>query len=79
MGNLPFFVSNEKLLFNFVFSRECYATRAFVFHETILSYALILREESLLFALNENGRLISQCLKRYTNYSNSISVPFAKG
>ena len=54
------------------------AIRAFVFHEKNLSYARSLRGESLLFALNENSRFISQCLKRYTNYSNSISHPFAK-
>ena len=55
------------------------AIRAFVFHEKYLSYARILREESLFFALNENSRFICQGLKRYANYSNSISLPFAKG
>ena len=70
---VPLFVSNEKLLLNFVFS-----IRTFVFYEKNVSYARILREESLLFALNENSRFNSQCLKRYTNYSNSISLPFAR-
>ena len=69
---VPLFVSNEKLLLNFVFS-----IRTFVFYEKKVSYAHILREESLIFALNENSRFISQCLKRYTNYSISISLPFA--
>ena len=66
-------VSNEKLLLNFVFS-----IRTFVFYEKNVSYARILREESLLFALNENSRFNSQCLKRYRNYSKSISLPFAR-
>ena len=70
---VPLFVSNEKLLLNFVFS-----IRTFVFYEKSFSYARILREESLLFALNENSRFNSQCLKRYRNYSNSISLPFAR-
>ena len=70
---VPLFVSNEKLLLNFKFS-----IRTFVFYEKNVSYARILREESLLFALNENSRFNSQCLKRYTNYSNSISLPFAR-
>ena len=68
----PLFVSNEKLLLNFVFS-----FRTFVFYEKKVSYARILREESLIFALNEKIRFNSQCLKRYTNYSNSISFTFA--
>ena len=70
---VPFFVSNEKLLLNFVFS-----IRTFVFYEKNVSYARILGEESLIFALNENSRFNSQCLKRYRNYSNSISLPFAR-
>ena len=70
---VPFFVSNEKLLLNFVFS-----IRTFVFYEKSVSYARILREESLSFPLNENSRFNSQCLKRYRNYSNSISLPFAR-
>ena len=70
---VPLFVSNEKLLLNFVFS-----IRTFVFYEKKVSYARILREESLIFALNENSRFNCQCLKRYTNYSNSISLPFAR-
>ena len=70
---VPLFVSNEKLLLNFVFS-----IRSFVFYEKNVSYARILREELLLIALNENSRFNSQCLKRYTNYSNSISLPFAR-
>ena len=70
---VPIFVSNEKLLLNFVFS-----IRTFVFYEKKVSYARILREESLIFALNENKRFNSQCLKRYTNYSKSISLPFAR-
>ena len=64
---VPLFVSN------FVFS-----IRTFVFYNKNVSYARILREELLLFALNENSRFNSQCLKRYTNYSNSISLPFAR-
>ena len=70
---VPLFVSNEKLILNLVFS-----IRIFVFYEKNVSNARILREESLLFALNENSRFNSQCLKRYTNYSNSISLPFAR-
>ena len=70
---VPLFVSNNKLLLNFVFS-----IRTFVFYEKNVSYARILREEPLLFALNENSRFNSQCLKRYRNYSNSISLPFAR-
>ena len=70
---VPLFVSNEKLLLKFVFS-----IRTFVFYGKKVSYARILREESLIFALNENSRFNSQCLKRYTNYSNSISLPFAR-
>ena len=70
---VPLFVSNKKLLLNFVFS-----IRTFVFYEKSVSYARILREESLLFALNENSRFNSQCLKRYRKYSNSISLPFAR-
>ena len=66
---VPLLVSNEKLLLNFVFS-----VRTIVFYEKNVSYARILREESLLFALNENSRFNSQCLKRYTNYSNSLSL-----
>ena len=54
----PFFVSNEKLLLNFVFS-----IRALVFYEKNVSYARILREESLLFALNENSRFYFSMLK----------------
>ena len=69
---VPLFVSNEKLLLNFVFS-----IHTFVFYEKV-SYARILREESLIFALNENSSFNSQCLKRYSNYSNSISLPFAR-
>ena len=54
-----FFVSNEKL---FLTSYSLVnAIRAFVFHDKNLSYARISREESLLFALNENSRFISQC------------------
>ena len=56
---IPLFVSNQKLLLNFVFS-----LRTFVFFEKNVSYARILREESLLIALNENIRFNSQCLKR---------------
>ena len=70
---VPLFASYEKLLLNFVFY-----IRTFVFCEKNVSYARILREESLLFALNENSRFNSQCLKRYTNYSNRISLPFAR-
>ena len=70
---LPLFVSNEKLLLNFVFS-----IRTFVFYKKKVSCARILREELLIFALNENSRFNSQCLKRYTNYSNSISLLFAR-
>ena len=70
---VPLFVSNEKLLLNFIFS-----IRTFVFYAKNVSYARILQEESLLFALNENSRFNSQCLKCYTNYSNSISLPFAR-
>ena len=44
---VPLFVSNEKLLLNFVFS-----IRTFVFHEKKVSYARILREESLIFAIS---------------------------
>ena len=66
-------VPNVKLLLNFVFS-----IRTFVLYEKSVSYARILQKESLLFALNENSRFNSQCLKRYRNYSNSISLPFAR-
>ena len=51
---VPLFVSNEKLLLNFVFS-----IRTFVFYENKVSFARILREESLIFALNENSRFNS--------------------
>ena len=51
---VPLFVSNEKLLLNFVFS-----IRTFVFYEKKVSFARILREESLIFALNENSRFNS--------------------
>ena len=65
---VPLFTSNEKLRLNFVLSirtlrEECFVCSYFTRGSVIIRIRI---------------RFNSQCLKRYRNYSNSISLPFAR-